>query len=181
MPAKHGHHGGPQWLLIVHKVRFGHNGFQPRCLAALGWNRIPQRQNHGVELGMELAGLTHQIEPVAAFQKVGTDQQLVWLVRFSRQITEAGRLIGDSAGDAGIPPEAPAQGPQQKTPFSRHRDAAWYFDRLQTFLRGAVTGIGHKGREIHAPGAAPGWEAKQAMKNPRRGEAYLRATTVQSS
>ena len=71
-------------------------------------------------------------------------------------------------------------GPQQKTTFGRHRDAAWYFDRLQTFLWGAYA-IGQKGREIHVFRIAPGWEAKQAGSNPRRGRYASEATTVQSS
>ena len=61
--------------------------------------------------------------------------------------------------DAGLPPEAPAQGSEQKATFGGHRNAAWDLDRLQTFLRDAMTGIGQKGREIQAPGVAPGWEA----------------------
>jgi hypothetical protein len=148
---------------LEEKIRLGHNGFQPWCLAALGGNRIPQRQNHAVELGMELASLTNQIEPIAAFQIIGTDQQLVRLVSFRRQIAQTGLLIGDGAGDAGIPPEAAAQGPQQEATFGRHRDPAWYFHRFQPFLRGAVCGIGQKGREIHALGIAP-WQGSDASK-----------------
>jgi hypothetical protein len=52
--------------------------------------------------------------------------------------------------------------------------------RLCSFLRGAVGGIGLKGREIHAPGMTLAGK-RNSQKNPRRGEASIRATTVQSS
>ena len=108
---------------------------------------------------MKLADLPDQIETVAVFQVIGADQQLVGIVTYRCQVLQAGGLIGDGAGDAGLPPEAPAQGSEQKATFGGHRNAAWDLDRLQTFLRDAMTGIGQKGREIQAPGVAPGWEA----------------------
>ena len=63
--AKHGHHGGLQWLLISHEVGLSNNGFQPGCIDAFGGNRIPKDQDHGMELRMKLAGLADQIETVA--------------------------------------------------------------------------------------------------------------------
>jgi hypothetical protein len=50
---------------------------------------------------MTLAGLSHQIETVAAFQVIGADQQLVGIVGLRSQILKAGLLIGDGTGDPG--------------------------------------------------------------------------------
>jgi hypothetical protein len=93
--------------------------------AALGRNRIPERQDHGVELGMELSGFTRQIEFVAALQEIGADQQFVGIVGFRRQIAESGLLFGDGAGDARRPTEAPAQGTKQKRPFASTATRPW--------------------------------------------------------
>ena len=177
MAAQHRHHRGLQRLLVIDKVGFGHDRFQPGGIEAFGRDRIPQGQHHCMDVGMEFPGLAHQVETAAALEIVGADQQLVGIPSFHSQIIEAALLIGDRTGDAGGAPEAAAKGPEHEAPPGHHRNPARNLNRLQPFFLGPMAAIGQKLAEIHSPAvdlaavglaaAGPGKDCEGSQANSR--------------